>query len=237
MSATVRHMTRSDLSAYVTAQIANFFPDGSRDVRQAIDRDMDEAIARIIRCINGVRMWRENEFDYLHSSQYTIFLYYLANTIWRNRQDDRLATKLFCLNKALNGIDCFYAIEMPDIWFIGHSVGIVFARATYANYLAVYQNATVGKNNGRAPVLHEGVVLYPNSAIIGDCCVRPRTYVGQGQRIIDADTPGDCLAYNDGPRIVFKAPKRDILAEDFFRFEPQGSGHGRNTDESRIRVA
>ncbi|HEY5606917.1 MAG TPA: hypothetical protein VIM38_01120 [Alphaproteobacteria bacterium] len=236
MSAALKHMTRTELRDYVAAQVANFFPDKSRDVRQGIDRDLDEAIMRVVRCIDGVRMWRAGEFDYLHSSQYTIFLYYLANTIWRNRQDERLATKLFYLNKALNGIDCFYAIDMPDIWFIGHSVGIVFARATYANYLAVYQNATVGKNNGRAPVLEEGVVLYPNSAIVGGCHVRARSYIGQGQRIVDADTPGDCLVYNDGPKLVFKKPKRNILAEDFFRLQPEGQGHGRIV-EARSRVA
>jgi len=99
MSATLKHMTRTDLGDYVAAQLANFFPDKSRDVRQGIDRDLDEAIMRVVRCIDGVRMWRAGEFDYLHSSQYTIFLYYLANTIWRNRQDERLATKLFYLNR------------------------------------------------------------------------------------------------------------------------------------------
>jgi len=209
--------TREELRDYIAAQLGHFFPDRTADLHASIGRDLDEALARVGHCINGVRMWRENEFDYLHSSQYTIFLYYLANSVWRNRQDERLATKLFYLNKALNGIDCFYAIEMPAIWFIGHSVGIVFARANYANYLAIYQNSTIGKNNGMAPVLEEGVVLYPNSAVIGNCRIRRRSYIGQGQSVIDAETPGDCLVYGKGAELIFRKPKRDILAEDFFR--------------------
>jgi serine O-acetyltransferase len=28
-------------------------------------------------------MWTPGRFDHLHSSQYTTFLYYLANTLWR----------------------------------------------------------------------------------------------------------------------------------------------------------
>ncbi len=213
-------MTRDGLADYVAAQLDHFFPDGASGARAAIDRDLDEALHRIIHCIKGVRMWRPESFDYLHSSQYTIFLYYLANTIWRNRQDERLCTKLFYLNKALNGIDCFYAIDMPDIWFIGHSVGIVFSRTTYGNYFAVYQNATVGKSHGAAPVLGECVLMYPNTAIIGDCRIAPRTYLAQGTSVINQDTPGNAIAFQNGPTLTFRKPKHDIIA-DIFRIDPQ----------------
>ena len=210
------HSSRADLLDYVTAQLAGFFPDRAGDPRPVLDKNLDEALARLRRCINGVTMWKAEEFDYLHSSQYTIFLYYLANTIWRNQDNERVCTKLFYLNKALNGIDCFYKIKMPDVWFIGHSVGIVFADANYGNYLAIYQNSTVGKNHGAAPVLGDGVVLFPNSAIIGNCHIGPRTFLGQGQSLIDQDTPGDCTVFSDGGKPVFRKPSRDLLS-DYFR--------------------
>jgi serine O-acetyltransferase len=145
-----------------------------------------------------------------------MFLYFLANSVWRGKGDERVCTKLFYLNKALNGIDCFYKIKMPDIWFIGHSVGIVFADASYSNYLVAYQNSTVGKNHGAAPKFGEGVVLYPNSAIIGNCTIGPRTFLAQGQSIVDQDTPGDCTVFSDGGRLIFRKPSRNLL-EDFFR--------------------
>jgi serine O-acetyltransferase len=210
------HSSRSELLDYLTAQLRNFFPDRAADPRPALDKDLDEALARLRGCINAARMWKADEFDYLHSSQYAMFLYFIANTVWRNQKDERLCTKLFYLNKALNGIDCFYKIKMPDIWFIGHSVGIVFADATYGNYLVAYQNSTVGKNHGMAPKLGEGVVLFPNSAIIGDCAIGPRTFLGQGQSIIDQDTPGDCTVFSDSGKLVFRKPSRNLL-EDFFR--------------------
>lgn len=210
------HSSRADLLDYVTAQLVTFFPDRAGDLRPVLDKNLDEALARLRRCINGVTMWRVEEFDYLHSSQYTIFLYFLANTIWRNQDNERVCTKLFYLNKALNGIDCFYKIKMPDVWFIGHSVGIVFADATYGNYLAIYQNSTVGKNHGAAPILGEGVVLFPNSAIIGNCHIGSRTFLGQGQALIDQDTPGDCTVFSAGGKPVFRKPSRDLLT-DYFR--------------------
>jgi serine O-acetyltransferase len=210
------HGSRGDLLDFVTAQLAQFFPDKAPNPHPVLDQDLDEAIDRLARAVNAARMWKADEFDYLHSSQYAMFLYFLSNTIWRNRENERVCTKLFYLNKALNGIDCFYRIKMPDIWFVGHSVGVVFADAAYANYLVVYQNATVGKNHGAAPKLGEGVVLYPNSAIIGNCTIGPRTYLGQGQSIIDQDTPGDCTVFSNGGKLVFRKPERDILG-DFFR--------------------
>jgi serine O-acetyltransferase len=160
-------------------------------------------------------MWRTGEFDYLHSSQYAIFLYFLANTLWRSNGDQRLCTKLFFLNKALNGIDCFYEISMPDIFFIGHSVGIVLAKATYGRYLVLYQNSTIGKNHGIAPVIGEGVIMYPNTAIIGSSQVRNGSVISQGVSIINRDTPGDCLVFQGQKGDLTFQPKQDSINEFF----------------------
>lgn len=207
-----------DLLDYLCRQLYHFFPDDCSPnmLAKQIRSDLDEALARLQVCINAVRMWRENEFDYLHSSQYTIFLYFLANSIWRNGGDQSLCTKLFYLNKALNGIDLFYEIEMPSIFFIGHSVGIVLAKATYSDYLVLYQNSTVGKNHGVAPVLQEGVVMYPNTAIIGRCNVASGSVIGQGVSVINRDTPGNCLVFQgQGGDLVFRSSERSILSDIF----------------------
>jgi len=217
-------ITRAELADYLGAQVNQLFPDQHQGaVGSAISRDLDEALDRLCVCINAVRMWRPDEFDYLHSSQHCILVYYLSNTIWRNRQDERVATKLFGLNKALHGFDCFYNTELPDRFFIGHSVGIVLARVTFSDYLVLYQNSTVGKNHGVGPVLGEGVVLYPNSAIIGDCKIGPRTVVGQGSSVIDADTPGDCYVFSNNGALEVRKPKRDVFA-DIFRLDPKAYG-------------
>ena len=108
---------QQQLLLYLDRQLQNFFPDNQPDVLAILSRHMDEALTRLQHCINAVKMWKVDEFDYLHSSQYAIFLYYLSNTIWSNEKHQRLCTKIFYLNKALNGIDLFYEIEMPEIFF------------------------------------------------------------------------------------------------------------------------
>jgi serine O-acetyltransferase len=102
------------------------------------------------------------------------------------------------------------------VFFIGHSVGIVLAKATYGEKLILYQNSTVGKNHGVAPVLGDGVVMYPNTAIIGRCNVGGGTVLSQGTGVINRDTPGDCVVYpGTGGDLIFKASKRDVLADIF----------------------
>lgn len=207
---------RAGLLGYLERQLTNFFPDGAAGVHEAIDSHLDAALRRLAHCINAVRLWREGEFDTLHSSQYTIFLYYLCNTLWRAGADPRVCTKLFLLNKALNGIDCFYEIELPEVFFIGHSVGIVLAKAQYGEHLVLYQNSTVGKNHGVAPVLEEGVVLYPNSAVIGRSRVRAGSVISQGVSVVNRDTPGDCLVFQGAAGgLVFKPPQRSVLSDIF----------------------
>lgn len=206
-----------ELGSYLQRQLEQFFPDGV-PVRELIDRHLDDALVRLQQCINGVRVWQKNTFDYLHSTQYSIFLYYLANTIWHGDGTEKgVCTKLFLLNKALNGIDCFYEIEMPRVFFIGHTVGIVLAKATYGEHLVLYQNSTVGKNHGVAPVLEEGVVMYPNTAIIGRCHVAARSIIAQGVSVINKNTLEDSLVFqSEGGGLAFKPASRNILA-DYFR--------------------
>jgi serine O-acetyltransferase len=209
---------RQQLLVYIERQLQHFFPDQERDMAAIMSRHVDEALARLQRCINAVKMWRLDEFDYLHSSQYTIFLYYLSNTIWKNERQQRLCAKLFYLNKTLNGIDLFYEIEMPEVFFIGHSVGIVLAKAHYSNYLVLYQNSTVGKNHGVAPRLGEGVIIYPNAAIIGGCDIANGSVIAQGVSVVNRNTPGNCLCFQgEAGELRFKRTERNIL-DDFFRF-------------------
>ena len=207
--------SRAGLLRYLVRQLDNFFPDDA-PVHDALDAHLDAALRRLERCINAVRLWRGGEFDALHSSQYAIFLYYLSNTLWRAGGDVRVCTKLFLLNKALNGIDCFYEIALPEVFFIGHSVGIVLAKASYGEHLVLYQNATVGKNHGVAPVLEAGVVLYPHSAVIGRCLVRAGSVIAQGVSVVNRDTDGDCLVFQgQGGDLSFKPPQRSVLADIF----------------------
>ncbi|MEP7296986.1 MAG: hypothetical protein ABI702_12425 [Burkholderiales bacterium] len=212
----ILRLGREGLLRYLLRQLDQVIPD-ERDASTLIASHLDAALARLRHCIHGVKVWPDERFDYLHSTQYCLFLYYLSNTIWRATGETEVPTKLFLLNKALNGIDCFYEIALPEVFFIGHSVGIVLAKATYGEKLVLYQNSTVGKNHGIAPVIEAGVVMYPNTAIIGRSHVRAGSVVSQGTSVVNQDTPGDTLVFNAGEgRLTFKPLGTPVLGE-FFR--------------------
>jgi serine O-acetyltransferase len=212
-------MTRPGLVDYTLRQVMHFFPDHQENLRAPLAEHLDEALCRLQKCVNAVRAWNPDEFNYAHSSQYCTYLYFLSNTIWRNTGNAAICTKLFLLNKALNGIDCFYELALPDIFFIGHSIGVVLAKASYSDYLVLYQNSTVGKNHGVAPIIERGVVMYPNSAIIGRALVRENTVLSHGTAVMNRDTPGNVMAFQAGEgALVFKPLKRNILA-DIFRLD------------------
>lgn len=201
---------------YVGRQTDHFFPDGNPLPRALLDSQIAEALKRLQHCINAVRWWPQDEFDHLHSSQYATFLYLLASSLWRAQAPRSLCNKLFGLNKALNGIDLFYEIDLPETFFIGHSVGIVLAKARYGERLVLYQGCTVGKNHGQAPVLGADVVMYPGSAIIGRCDIGAGSVIAQGVGVVNRSTPGHCLVFGGvGGELVFKPPVRDAQGDIF----------------------
>jgi serine O-acetyltransferase len=206
---------REGLVNYTAQQIRNVVPDGYNTL-PVLSAHLEEALSRTNKCINSVRMWPIDRFDPLNSSQYCTFLYFWSNTIWRHTFCIDVPVRLFLLNKALNAIDCFYEVDLPEIFLIGHSVGIVLAKATYGNHLVLYQNSTVGKNHGVAPVLQNGVVLYPNTAVIGKCLVREGTIISQGVSVIDRDTDAKKIAFQglDGG-LIFRECTKNLLASYF----------------------
>ena len=212
--------TRESLVDYTVAQCAVVVPDGKDAAfRAAVDAHMDEALERLHRCINGCAPWRLDEFNVLQSSQHTNYLYYLSNTIWQRSGDVAAATRLFLTNKAFNGVDMFYELALPEVFYIGHSVGIVLAKATYGNHLVLYQGVNVGRHKDQIPVIGDRVVLYPYSSVVGRAVVEDDCVVSQGVRVINKQvTKGSVVFAGDRPgELAFHRRPDDLLGE-YFRF-------------------
>ncbi len=215
MSSLQCDLSPRELGDYVIAQLEHFFPDGRS--LAILETALAPALGRLERCIAAVKLWQPGHFDHLHSSQYCTFLYFLARELWVACEDTRVCNKLFALNKALNGLDLFYQVELPDVFFIGHSVGIVLAKAQYGSHMVFYQNCMVGKNHGRAPSFEAGVILYPHAAVIGGCHLGRRAVLAQGASLVDADVPADTIVFRgEGGQPCYK-PARHRYLEDYFR--------------------
>jgi serine O-acetyltransferase len=181
------------LADYVARQLDNICPSGQGPTPLNADM-MAAAIQKTQACLTQLKTFNAPIFDYFNSGHYATFLYYLSNLFYKNN-NDTLATRLFLLNKAINGIDLYHQIDMPDIFGIGHTVGMVFSKASYANYCVFHQGCTVGRNQDDRPILEEGVILYPQSSVIGKCRVRKNTVIAPGVQLVNTDTPGNCIVF------------------------------------------
>lgn len=176
--------------------------------------DIKDSLKKIEYCFQHIRLKYFQEdgeicFNHLHGDQYCMFLYFLSRVAYmREKEND--AAKLFLLNKALFGIDVFYKIKLPNIFYFCHPSGTVLGNASYSNYFVVYQGVTVGSNlgpnatPGTYPIFGPGCALFANTTIIGDCNIGENVIFGANSSIINTDI-------DDNKIILGNTPKNRII--------------------------
>jgi len=182
-------LSRIDLASYVRRQFESLFPDGA-DLGE-LPALVDLALGRVEHCFSRVRLKGffdagQPRFSHRHSDQYAIFLYYLANSSFREKPGHPIAEKAYALNKALHALDAYYEVQLPDIFAVQHPVGTVLGRASYSDYFICYHNCTVGANlENDYPSFGRGVAMYGGSRVIGKTSIGDNTLVSTGAIVID----------------------------------------------------
>lgn len=153
---------------------------------------------------NNKYFWKDNNvvFNPYHSGQYAIFLYYLSNCLQDSNKS--LADRVYYLNKMLNGVDLFYEINLPDIFFLEHPVGSVMGRAKYSNYFSFSQNCTVGNNKGHYPIFEENITLLSGSKVIGECLIGENSVISANCYIKDTNIPKNSVVFGASPNLIIK---------------------------------
>lgn len=215
-------ITQPELGGYVAAQLNNFFPDHDRVAGSDLSEPLERAVQRAAFCFSHVRsryFTRDGEtfLDHLNSDQYAMFLYLLSNEVHLAGQDG-IATKLFYLNKALHGIDCFYSVALPPIFLFSHPVGSVVGRASYGNFFLVSQNCTIGDNfDGDYPTIGEGVAMYAGASILGSSTVGDNCALSANALIFKTAIPANTVVTGQTPDARLRKTDRDLAAMHFMR--------------------
>lgn len=213
----LRAGTPADLSRYVAGQLDHLLPNGSlSDDLTALREVMDGTLARMHPILSVVRNFEPNRFDHFNSLQYSTFLYILANEYWRVGGERTLADRLFFLNRALNAIDLFYSVQMPEIFFISHGLSAVLGNAVYDNHLVFFQSVTVGRLGDARPQLGRNVILYPGATVTGRSVIGDNCVVSAGTVIHNCDIPDDTIVSQRGGDLIFKRRTRNFM-ELYFR--------------------
>ncbi len=210
------------LAEYVSKQLNSLFPDN--EIRSSILQSfIKKAIKRIEYCFSKINIKyffdRKNVlFNHLNTDQYAMFLYYLSNTIWTEEKNGVIASKVYYLNKSLNGLDAFYEVTLPDIFILTHPVGTVLGRGKYSDYFVAYQRVTIGGNiKLQYPVLGKGVAMYGGSAIIGNCNISDNCLISFGTVIMEKDIPPNMVVFGNHPDIKYKTTSRSVIERYFNR--------------------
>lgn len=210
----------NNLEALVTKQLDNFFSFDPKAELPALRDAVDIALERCERCFSRTRVRskyyvRDGDiyFNPFHSGQYTIFLYFLSNTVFSKYPELRtLADRIYYLNKALNGIDLFYEIDMPEAFFLDHPVGTVLGRADYGENFSFSQGCTVGNNKGVYPVIGSDVKMMSDSKIVGRCQIGDHVIVSANAYIKDTDIPPYSIVFGSSPNLVIKQKNKSYFA-------------------------
>jgi serine O-acetyltransferase len=217
----ISNFERVDICSYVQKQLCNFFPSRVEERCKLNISYIELAFDRVEYCFSAIkRKYYQVDgvpvFNLFNSDHYAIFLYYLSNTVYQREGDSELASKIFLLNKALHGIDAFYSIKLPDIFYFVHPLGTVLGNAAYENYFVVYQNCSVGaKHGGGYPVFSEGTVLYEKSSVIGDCRFGRNVIIGSNSSIIDGDLADNSLLVGVYPKHRILENKLNVIQNIF----------------------
>lgn len=205
-----------ELFNYVRAQLNHFFPDGQdlrwEQGRSAFHLALDRTEYSFSRTVTrGYTDGSGNAmFSHLHSDQYSQFLYYFANSLWKLSEDQPACNKLIFLNKALNGYFFSYKYRLPDVFLFAHPVGSIIGNAGYSDFLVISQNVTINTGTEQGPddlpKLGKGLFLGAGAKIIGRKPIGDRVSVGVDAIVYDQAVPDD--------KVVERAPSGEIVVRD-----------------------
>ncbi len=205
MSARVNTSLSTDALAGLAARQLNaMFPDGEEVQPADLAPAVAGSLARLEHCFCHIANryffdGRSAVFDHLHGDQYAMWLYLLANELYKRSGPAVVCKKLFLLNKALHGCDLFYEVELPSVFLLVHPLGTVLGRGHYADFLIAYQRVGIGSNHDTYPTLGLHLTLHPGSAVLGNATIGDNCSIAAESLLLDRDLPPNSV-YIGNPR-------------------------------------
>ena len=218
-------ISSAQLENYIENQLTHFFPDNTTDWQEAIKACCSKALERLEYCFHSIpgKYYQSNGkpvFNHMNADHYAMFLYFLSHEAYLSGNIP-LAEKAFYLNKALNGLDLFYSVKMPDIFILVHPVGSVIGNAKFSDYLVIYQNVTIGSDkDGVYPSFSGENVLYSGSSVIGDCQIGINSVIGARSFVRKLTDSGNNRIYSGMYPNIRVTPNNGSVLNDFFMENP-----------------
>lgn len=211
-------LSRNELSSLVAKQLNSLFIFDQATEGELLAQGVDAALEQCKYCFAHTAnkyYHKENQiyFNPFHSGQYSIFLYFLAASVFgRVKSGSTLPDRIYYLNKCLNGLDLFYEVRMPKVFFLDHPVGSVLGRAIYGERFFFSQNCTVGNNKGVYPEFGQNVKMLSGSKVLGNCRIGDNVIIAANTYVKDCDIPECSLVFGSSPNLIIKTKPETYFA-------------------------
>ncbi len=197
-------LTLDGLCKLLVSQTDSAFPDGASLELDILKKSAFLAFDRLEHCFSAIdsKYFFDGKrviFDHLYGDQYSAWLYFVANQLYRDGAPVSWSKKVFLLNKMLHGCDIFYEVELPSIFLLVHPLGTILGRAHYRDYFMVYQRCSIGSNRDIYPSVGCHVTLRPGSAVLGNCEIGDNVTIAAGALVLDHSVPANSV-YFGNPR-------------------------------------
>ena len=176
--------------------------------RMILSSSFPKALDDTLFCIgswnNKYHTSKQERLNPFHTCDYMVFLYFLSHELYLQGEES-IASRVYYLNKALNCVELFYAIELPKVWGAEHPVGAVMGRAKYGERFFFYQGCTVGGNPAlQYPVIGDDVIMYSDSKIIGNAHIGNHCVIAANTYINGENIPDNSMVFGQHPHLIIK---------------------------------
>ena len=204
----------NELAEYLSRQMNLIFPSKDPVNSQDLFEIQRISLQRLEYCFSKVNIkyffdGKNTIFNHLNGDQYSMYLYLMSYTAYKHFNNVDIAAKSYLLNKTLHGIDAFYEVELPDVFVFIHPLGTVLGRASYKDFLVVYQRCGIGSNNDCQPDLGKYLTLHPGASILGKSVVGDNCSIASDSLLIDMTIP-DNQTYIGNPKANHLIERDDI---------------------------
>jgi serine O-acetyltransferase len=219
-------ISKKCLIELVIRQLNSFFGFDKEKEWDDLTNSIEKSLEKIEYCFSFRRnkYYRKDNslyFNPFQSDQYTIFLYYVSNILSYKCNNKQLADKVYYLNKALNNVDLYHEIQLPDIFGAGHPLGCVIGRAKYADFFYFSQHCTVGNNRDIYPEIGRNVTMFLGASIIGKSQIGNNCMISANTYIKDQDVPDNSLVFGSSPNLIIKHKDESYFwKNNMFNSEP-----------------
>ncbi len=156
---------------------------------------------------------KEAYFDPLHTCQWTLFLYLMANTIYKYEDEKKEAARVVCdkiygQSKTISGCNIYYEVEMPEFFLFDYPLGSHMGRAVYGDGFSFLQGCVVDDKDGKYPVIGKNVHMMIGSKILGNSHIGDDCVICEGAIITDEDIASGSIVSGESPNLIIKPNNR-----------------------------